>query len=136
MQQTVSILFSDIENFATVSERMDPDALVKLLNNYYETAIACVHQTEGTVMSLIGDAIFVIWNAPQEQSDHRERACRAALLLQEQLVRFDATSGHPPLRTHVEFTTGVAVVAMQNSTASNYTAISESVNIASRSRGA
>ncbi len=136
MQQTVSILFSDIANFSTLSERMAPNDLVKLLNTYYETAIECVHQAEGTVMSLIGDALFVIWNAPQEQSDHGERACRTALLLREQLVRFDAGNTGAPLRTRIGLHTGVACVGNVGSSAHfDYTAIGESVNIASRVEG-
>ena len=135
-QQTVSILFSDIENFSNISERMEPNDLVRLLNGYYEIAIGCVHQTEGTVMKLIGDAIFAIWNAPQEQPDHPARACRAALLLNEQMTRFDSASAHLQLRTRVGLHTGLVCVGNIGSTTRfDYTAIGESVNIASRVEG-
>ena len=109
-QKTVSILFSDIASFSKISERMNPDDLVKLLNDYYEAAIGCVHQTDGTVMNLIGDAIFAIWNAPQEQADHQERAVRAALLLNEKLLHFDTASLNLPLRTRIGLHTGVVCV--------------------------
>ena len=135
-QKTVSILFSDIAGFSKISERMDPDDLVKLLNQYYETAISCVHQTDGTVMNLIGDAIFAIWNAPQEQPDHHARACRAALLLNEALVKFESASLSLPLRTRVGLHTGVVCVGnIGSSKRFAYTAISESVNLASRLEG-
>ena len=135
-QKTVSILFSDIAGFSKISERMDPDDLVKLLNQYYETAISCVHQTDGTVMNLIGDAIFAIWNAPQEQADHHERACRAALLLNEALVKFESASLSLPLRTRVGLHTGVVCVGnIGSSKRFDYTAIGESVNLASRLEG-
>ncbi len=135
-QKTVSILFSDIANFSKISERMDADDLVKLLNNYYEAAIGCVHETDGTVMNLIGDAIFAIWNAPEEQTDHQERACRAGLLLNERLVQFDAERRSLPLRTRVGLHTGVVCVGnIGSSTHFDYTAMGESVNMASRLEG-
>ena len=135
-QKPVSILFSDITNFSKISERMDPDDLVNLLNNYYETAIACVHETEGTVMNLIGDAIFAIWNAPEEQSDHQERACRAGLLLNERLVKFDAERRSLPLRTRVGLHTGMVCVGnIGSSTHFDFAAIGEEVNMASRLEG-
>ncbi len=135
-QKTVSILFSDIAGFSKISERMDPDDLVKLLNQYYETAIHCVHQTDGTVMNLIGDAIFAIWNAPQEHPDHHERACRAALLLNQALVQFESASLNLPLHTRVGLHTGVVCVGnIGSSKRFDYTAIGESVNLAARLEG-
>ena len=135
-QKTVSILFSDIAGFSKISERMDPDDLVKLLNQYYETAIRCVHETDGTVMNLIGDAIFAIWNAPQEQPDHHTRACRAALLLNEALVKFESASLSLPLHTRVGLHTGVVCVGnIGSSKRFDYTAIGESVNLAARLEG-
>lgn len=134
--KTVSILFSDIAGFSKISERMDPDDLVKLLNNYYQQAIACVHETGGTVMNLIGDAIFAIWNAPQEQPDHQERAARAALLLNQALVKFESNSQSLPLHTRVGLHTGpVCVGNIGSSVRFDYTAIGESVNLASRLEG-
>ena len=136
VQKTVSILFSDIANFSKISERMDPDDLVKLLNNYYETAISCIHKTEGTVMNLIGDAILAIWNAPQDQKDHQARACQAALLLNESLIRFDLNNRNLPLRTRVGLHTGIVCVGnIGSATHFDYTAIGESVNMASRLEG-
>ncbi|MBI3881085.1 MAG: adenylate/guanylate cyclase domain-containing protein [Verrucomicrobia bacterium] len=135
-QQTVSILFSDIAGFSKIAERLHPDDLVRLLNNYYEAAIACIHAEDGTVMDLIGDAIFAIWNAPYPQADHAERACRAALRLHEQLVYFDATQRNLPLRTRVGLHTGpVCVGNIGSSTRFDYTAIGDNVNLASRLEG-
>lgn len=135
-QKTVSILFSDIAGFSKISERMDPEDLVKLLNQYYETAIRCVHETGGTVMNLIGDAIFAIWNAPQGQDDHHARACRAALLLNQALVQFESDSRSLPLHTRVGLHTGVVCVGnIGSSKRFDYTAIGESVNLASRLEG-
>jgi adenylate cyclase len=135
-EKTVTILFSDIASFSKISEGMDPNKLVNELNYYYEKAIGCVHQTDGTVMNLIGDAIFAIWNAPLEQPDHQERAGRAALLLSQQVNHADATGAHPPFRTRIGLHTGVACVGNIGGSAHfNFTAIGESVNMASRLEG-
>lgn len=134
--KTVSILFSDIAGFSKVSERMDAEDLVKLLNSYYETAIGCVHETSGTVVKLIGDAIFAIWNAPQDQPDHPFLACKAAILLNQALVKFESSSHNLPLNTRVGLHTGAVCVGnIGSSTRFDYTAIGESVNLASRLEG-
>lgn len=136
VEQEVSILFSDIANFSKVSEQLDPEDLVQLLNQYYEATIACIHDTDGTVMNLIGDAIFALWNAPQFQTDHPARACRAAILLQARLVDFDRSQRSLPLFTRVGLHRGkVCVGNIGSSTHFDYTAIGESVNLASRLEG-
>ncbi len=133
---TITILFSDIANFSKISQRMGPEDLVRLLNSYYETAIACVHETDGTVVKLIGDAILAIWNAPESQPDHFERGCRSAILLNEKLAHFEAASTSLPLHTRVGLHTGDACVGnIGSSTRFDYTAIGDAVNLASRLEG-
>jgi adenylate cyclase len=135
VKQEVSLLFTDIENFSRISETILPDDLVNLLNRYFETALVCIHETDGTVMDLVGDAIFAIWNAPVEQPDHRERACRAALLLRQRLVEFDAAHGLA-LRTRVGLHTGVVCVGnIGGEHRFDYTAVGENTNLASRLEG-
>ncbi len=136
VQQRISILASDIANFSKLSERMDAEDLVKLLNQYYEDAIACVHETDGTVVNLIGDAIFAVWNAPQAQPDHQELACRAALRLQSRIVQFNSRTDIPPLSTRVGLHTGVACVGNVGSSSHfAYTAVGEAVNLSFRLDG-
>jgi adenylate cyclase len=135
-EKTVSILFSDIANFSKASEILPPNDLVKLLNDYYEVAIASVHQTGGTVMNLIADAIFAIWNAPQEQPDHQKLACEAAVLLNQNVIRFNAEHESIALRTRIGLHTGIACVGNIGSTTHfDYAAVGESVNMASRLEG-
>jgi adenylate cyclase len=105
-----------------------------LMNAYFETAVSeCVHKTEGTLVKYIGDAIFAFWNAPDPQSDHARRACEAALRfrgLPPQLV------GGKPLRTRIGIHTGLAHVGNFGSVERvDYTALGESVNLASRLEG-
>jgi adenylate cyclase len=136
VKQEVSLLFTDIENFSHISETMHPDDLVNLLNQYFEAALKCIHELDGTVMDLVGDAIFVIWNAPVEQPDHRERACRAALKLRQQLMEFDAAQTGFPLRTRVGLHTGVVCVGNVGSEQRfDYAAVGENTNLASRLEG-
>jgi adenylate cyclase len=135
-RQEVSILFSDIQSFSSVVEAKNPDDMVRLLNAYYESALKCIHETEGTVMDLIGDAIFAMWNAPNSQPDHRERACRAGILLQQTLLRFDASQRDLPLQTRIGLHTGeVCVGNIGSSTRFDYTAVGPAVNIGSRLEG-
>jgi len=87
-------------------------------------------------MDLVGDAIFAIWNTPIEQPDHRERACRAAILLREQLVDFGATRDSLPLRTRVGLHTGMVCVGnIGSATRFDFAAIGENTNLASRLEG-
>jgi adenylate cyclase len=135
-QRHVSILFSDIASFSKISERMAAADLAKLLNDYYETAISCIHETGGTIMNLIGDAILAIWNAPQDQADHPERACRAAVLLSQKLIVFDSTRRSLRLQTRVGLHAGdVSVGNIGSSRHFDYTVIGENVNLASRLEG-
>jgi len=135
-KQTVSILFSDIAGFSRISEQLDPAELVALLNSYYEQTIRCIHQTEGTVVDIIGDAIFAIWNAPEAQPDHRERLLRTAQLFQENVSNFNARAGSLPLKTRVGLHTGEVVVGNVGSSEHfDFTAIGENVNLSSRLEG-
>ncbi len=135
-QREVSILFSDIAGFSKISERMLPEDLARLLNDYYETTISSVHETGGTVVNLIGDAILAVWNAPQGQDDHRERACRAATLLGEKLIVFDASQQNLRLKTRIGLHTGIASVGnIGSSSHFDYAVIGENVNLASRLEG-
>ncbi len=132
----LSIMFTDIADFSVISEHMDSDELAKLMNDYFETAISCVHETDGFLVKLIGDALFVIWNAPISQLDHRERAVRTSMLLQQRLVAFNGSTEGVALRTRIGIHTGVANVGNFGSTTRfDYTAIGENINLASRMEG-
>lgn len=136
-KQTLTILFSDIEGFTSISEGMDPDDLAALMNRYFETGVShCIHRTDGTVVKFIGDAIFAIWNAPVQQPDHAVRAGEAALLLSRQVVTFSKNQTTWALRTRIGLHTGVANVGNFGSQERfDYTAFGENVNLASRMEG-
>ncbi|MEK7675511.1 MAG: adenylate/guanylate cyclase domain-containing protein [Verrucomicrobiota bacterium] len=137
VKQELSILFSDIANFTSMSEGMDSDQLAYLMNSYFEAAVTkCIHQTHGTVVKFIGDAIFAIWNAPEKQPDHHERACRGALLLRDETSAFKTSAKGLEVRTRVGVHCGVANVGnFGSSNRIDYTAIGENINLASRMEG-
>ena len=133
-KQMLTILFSDIAGFTTISEGMDSDELAHAMNRYFQTAVTnCVHSTDGTVVKYIGDAIFAFWNAPEPQVDHAFRACAGALQFRGQEAQF--VNGHE-LITRIGLHTGLANVGNFGSdTRVDYTAISENINLASRMEG-
>ncbi|MGB9604234.1 MAG: adenylate/guanylate cyclase domain-containing protein, partial [Limisphaerales bacterium] len=135
-KQVLSILFSDIENFTHISEGMDSDELARVMNDYFESAVAKIHETDGTVIKFIGDAIFAVWNAPLPQQDHAIRAARAGILLSQAVDIFIKSGRGPRLRTRIGLHTGVANVGNFGSEKRfDYTAIGENINLASRMEG-
>lgn len=130
----LTLLFSDIADFTKISEKMDSDELAAMMNEYFQGAVgSCVHRTDGTVVKYIGDAIFALWNAPEFQPDHAARACAAALHFRE--LSKQPVRGHS-LNTRIGLHTGVANVGNFGSEDRvDYTAIGESVNLASRMEG-
>src|SRR6185436_14851205 len=122
--------------FSTISDRVTPDRLFKLLNGYFEQTIPCIHGAEGMVLSLIGDAIFAMWNAPEPQPNHQELACRAALSLRDKLVQFESSNASYPLRTRVGLHCGLASVGNCGSADRFvYAALGAEPNMASRLEG-
>ena len=135
-KQPVSILASDLASFSRISERMDAARVMGMLNQYYTQAVRYVHQSEGTVLNLVGDGMFALWNAPMVQPDHPARAVRAALELQEWAIRFSDSVGNVPLRVRIGLNTGEACVGNVGGTDYfNFTAIGREVNLASRLEG-
>lgn len=133
-KQTLTLFFSDIANFTSISEGMDSDHLAQLMNEYFEGAVSrCIHKTDGTVVKYIGDAIFAFWNAPEPQGDHAVRACEAVLHFRD--LGAHEVNGRQ-LTTRIGLHTGPANVGNFGSAERvDYTALGESVNLASRLEG-
>ena len=133
-KQMLTVLFSDIASFTSLSEGMDSDELARVMNNYFGTAVSqCIHATDGTVVKYLGDSIFAFWNAPDLQSDHELRACEAALRFRD--LPAQQINGRP-LETRLGLHTGVANVGNFGSPERvDYTAVGESINLASRMEG-
>ncbi|MBI4345488.1 MAG: adenylate/guanylate cyclase domain-containing protein, partial [Elusimicrobia bacterium] len=138
-RREISLFFSDIEGFTTLSETLEPERLAAVMNEYLTAMTDIILESGGTLDKYIGDAIMAFWNAPLDCSDHAVRACRAALLNQEKMaelrLRFKA-QGLPPLRVRIGLNTGLASVGNMGSTKRfSYTAMGDEVNLASRLEG-
>jgi len=135
----VTIMFSDVRNFTTLSESIDPQALVRLLNKLFTRLSARILDEKGTIDKFIGDSIMAFWNAPLEAPDHPMKACRAALKMRAELVAFNAEQSSQdgnPLALAIGLATGTACVGNIGSEQRyNYSAIGDTVNIASRIEG-
>ena len=83
----VTLMFTDIKDFTTLSEQLSPNDLARVLGQYPDVMTAAIHSTHGTMDKYIGDAIMAVWNTPTPCPDHARRAREAALGLQEAEAR-------------------------------------------------
>lgn len=138
-KRNVTMLFSDIRGFTSLSERMPPEALVSLLNEYLSPMTQIVMNERGTLDKYIGDAIMAIFGAPLDVPDHPKRACQAALQMIEELKKLYPKwkeKGWPHISIGVGINTGEAIVGnMGANMRFDYTAIGDAVNLASRLEG-
>ena len=84
-REKVTVLFSDIRNFSTMSEKMTPEQVVAMLNEYFTEMVNVVLKYDGTVDKFIGDAIMAVFGAPIKHNDDAKRACLTALEMREAL---------------------------------------------------
>jgi len=138
-RREITVLFTDIRGFTTMSEHLDPEALVRLLHDFLNPMSNIIINHAGTIDKYMGDAIMALFGAPLIQSDHPLLACRAALEMVatlEALNRTWAEQGRPPLKVGIGVNTGpVAVGNMGSDRLFDYTAIGDNVNLASRLEG-
>ncbi|HEX4359597.1 MAG TPA: adenylate/guanylate cyclase domain-containing protein [Pseudonocardia sp.] len=128
----VTALFADLRGFTTFSERVEPAAIVTMLNRYHSVAVPCVLDNGGTVVQFVGDALLALFNAPARQPDHVLRAVRAALGLQEAVERLAAGEPDWP-RFRVGANTGPALVGnIGSEQLRGFNAMGDAVNVAAR----
>jgi adenylate cyclase len=139
-RRDITAFFSDVKGFTTISESLDPQDLVMLLNECLGAMTEIIIEEGGTVDKYIGDAIVAMWGAPLDQPDHAERACRAALRCQEMLERMRPVwiaRGLPEVRVRIGLNSGPALVGNMGSTQRfDYTMLGDTVNQAARLEGA
>jgi class 3 adenylate cyclase len=129
----VTVMFADLPGFTELTEQLGPD-VEPHLTSFLTLAVAAVHAEGGTVDKFIGDAVMAIWNAPNDVPDHAARACRAAAAIRSAMHALPAiTPDRSEVRVRIGIYTGVALVGNVGSTERlSYTAIGDTVNIASR----
>ena len=138
-KKDLTVLFSDIRGFTSISERMTPEAMVKFLNEYLSRMTDVVFKYDGLLDKYIGDAIMAIWGAPLDQPDHAHRACTTALDMMAELRKLQkkwTAEGLPALNIGIGVNAGPMVVGnMGSNRRFNYTVIGDSVNTGSRLEG-
>ncbi len=138
-RRRVTLFFSDLAGFTTISERLDAETVVALLNDYLSAMTEIILEEEGTVDKFEGDAIMALWGAPLDQGDQAVRACRAALRQRAALADLNrrfAGLQLPPLSMRIGLNTGEAIVGNLGSAKRfDYTVIGDTVNLASRLEG-
>jgi adenylate cyclase len=139
VRQEVTILFTDVQNFTGIAEAAEPDALMRQASRHFTVLSEAFLAEGGTIDKFIGDAVMVFWNAPHRQTDHVERACRAALAgkaASDALNAQFAAEGLPPFVTRIGFHVGEALVGnLGSSERMDYTVLGTTVNLASRLEG-
>jgi adenylate cyclase len=139
-KREITVLFSDIRGFTTLSERKTPQEIVDLLNRYFSKQVEVIFRHGGTLDKYIGDAIMAFWGAPTDQPDHARRALMAARDMERTLLKFREELGADGehFDVGIGINSGEAVVGFIGSPEhrQDYTVIGDTVNTASRIEGA
>jgi adenylate cyclase len=135
----ITVMFSDVRGFTSISERLDAQELAALLNEYLTEMTRIIFRNNGTLDKYIGDAVMAFWGAPFEEPNHATRGCHAALAMiarLKELQRKWKSEGKPILDIGVGLCTGVASVGnMGSDLRYGYTALGDTVNLSSRLEG-
>jgi len=136
VRKNMTVLFSDLANFTTISEKTEPEVLVEMLNKYFDEMTEIIFETKGTLDKFEGDAIMAFWNAPIDDEKHQYNASLAALKMKKKvnelkgywssIVGFDFS-------IRVGINSGEMIVGnMGGKKKFDYTVIGDNVNLASR----
>jgi adenylate cyclase len=135
-RREMTVLFSDIRGFTTVSETGEPEDIVALLNVYFTRMVDIVFRHQGTVDKFVGDMVMALFGAPLDDPDHADHAVQAALEMIEELGRLNAQweqEGRPALDIGIGVNTGAMIAGNIGSEAiMSYTVIGDAVNLGAR----
>ncbi len=137
-KKNITVMFSDIRGFTSISEALGPEKLVELLNGYLTAVTEVILKRRGVVDKYIGDAVMAFWGAPLEEKNHAYLACVSALEMSAAAETFSGAQGEgtPPIKTGYGINTGDVIVGnMGSHQRFDYTAIGDAVNLASRLEG-
>jgi adenylate cyclase len=135
----ITVMFTDVEGFTSISESLDTDVLVGMLTEYFNLAAGVFTRHGGVIDKFIGDGIMVLWGAPADLRDAEYKACLAALELHVEMTELNRkwhADGLPEFRTRIGIHTGVVIAGILGSNDRlSYTAFGDVVNVASRIEG-
>ena len=141
----MTLLFSDVRGFTTISEGLDAEELTRFLNELFTPLTNIVLEEQGTIDKYMGDALMAFWNAPLEDAEHPSNACRAALRIMTKMHELNAqweqaaiSKGRPfkPVKLGIGLNTGICCVGnLGSETRFDYSVIGDNVNVASRLEG-
>jgi adenylate cyclase len=135
-RREVTVLFCDVRGFTPMSERLSPEQVVSLLNDYYTLMIELTFKHDGTLDKFLGDGVMAIYGAPIFHPDHALHACRAALAMQSGVERLSAArvaEGKEPIVIGIGVNAGEVVAGtVGTEERMEYTVIGDNVNLASR----
>jgi adenylate cyclase len=138
-KRNITLFFSDIRGFTLLSEKLAPEDLVSLLNEYLTEMTSIIIKDQGLVDKYMGDAIMAFWGAPLDQPDHAELACLSSLEMIDKLRELNKKwkmEGIPSFKIGVGLNSGDAIVGnMGSNKRFDYTAMGDNVNLASRLEG-
>ncbi len=138
-KKELTVFFSDIRGFTTMSESLSPEDLVQLLNEYLSSMTDLVIGYKGTIDKYMGDAIMAFWGAPVPNADHAYYACITAVVQLEELKKLQdnwAAKGYPIIDIGIGLNSGPAVVGnMGSSHRMDYTVMGDTINLGSRLEG-
>jgi adenylate cyclase len=135
--RNMTVLFSDIRSFTTISEGLTSAELVSMLNDYLDYMTNIILDHEGTIDKYIGDAIMAFWNAPLDEPDHATKGILAALDMQKQVEEFvQAHPEYPEIKIGIGVNTGDMTVGNVGGSARfDYTVLGDNVNLGARLEG-
>jgi adenylate cyclase len=134
-ERVLTMMFSDIRGFTHLSETLPPQIVLNVLNDYMTRMCRIIDETHGVVDKFVGDEIMALYGAPIDMENHAEKTIETALLMIEELKRWNRERGpnKPPITIGIGIHTGIAVAGnMGAKDRLNYTVVGANVNLAAR----
>jgi adenylate cyclase len=137
-EREITVMFADLCDFTQLCEKIQLSSIREILNEYFESMYLTVKKNHGVVNEYLGDALFVLFNAPNRIANHPLAAIKTALAMKEELKNLNqklAQKGHKPLEISIGLNTGKAKIGLLGVNRIKYAAIGDTVNTAARLEG-